>query len=168
MTMVTKVDRIEGAVPVTVMSLDGELDASNYLRLVDDVRELYASGTRNLLLDLSDLSFMASSGLVALFSVVKVMNGEQPPDPEYGWGAFREVSRGLESGDVQTAVQEPQRSRERGRQLLSVGLRHGRRRPRNPRRRRPNPADPGAARGQCSRTDDHDRGRERHDRRGLG
>lgn len=105
MTMVTKVDRIEGAVPVTVMSLDGELDASNYLRLVDDVRELYASGTRNLLLDLSDLSFMASSGLVALFSVVKVMNGEQPPDPEYGWGAFREVSRGLESGDVQTAVQ---------------------------------------------------------------
>jgi anti-anti-sigma factor len=105
MAMVTKVDRIEGAVPVTVMSLDGELDASNYLRLVDDVRELYASGTRNLLLDLSDLSFMASSGLVALFSVVKVMNGEQPPDPEYGWGAFREVSRGLESGDVQTAVQ---------------------------------------------------------------
>jgi anti-anti-sigma factor len=105
MAMVTKVDRIEGAVPVTVMSLDGELDASNYLRLVDDVRELYASGTRNLLLDLSDLSFMASSGLVALFSVVKVMNGEQPPDPEYGWGAFREVSRGLESSDVQTAVQ---------------------------------------------------------------
>jgi anti-anti-sigma regulatory factor len=87
------------------MALDGELDASNYLRLVEDVRQLYADGTRNLLLDLSDLSFIASSGLVALFSVVKVMNGEEPPDPEYGWGAFREVSRGVEAGAVQRNVQ---------------------------------------------------------------
>jgi anti-anti-sigma regulatory factor len=105
MAMLTRVDRIDAGVPVTVMALDGELDASNYLRLVDDVRELYASGTRNLLIDLTDLSFIASSGLVALFSVVQVMNGEEPPDPEYGWGAFREVSRGVEQGNVQTAVQ---------------------------------------------------------------
>jgi anti-anti-sigma factor len=105
MAMQTRVDRIDAGVPVTVMALDGELDASNYLRLVDDVRELYASGTRNLLIDLTDLSFIASSGLVALFSVVQVMNGEEPPDPEYGWGAFREVSRGVEQGNVQTAVQ---------------------------------------------------------------
>lgn len=105
MAMSTKVDRIEAGVPVTVMALDGELDASNYLRLVDDVRDLYASGTRNLLIDLADLTFIASSGLVALYSVVQVMNGEEPPDPEYGWGAMREVSRGVEDGHVQTAVQ---------------------------------------------------------------
>jgi anti-anti-sigma factor len=105
MAMLTRVERIEAAVPVTVMALDGELDASNYLQLVDDVRRLYADGTRNLLLDLSDLSFIASSGLVALFSVVKVMNGEEPPDPEYGWGAFREVGRGVEAGTVQRNVQ---------------------------------------------------------------
>jgi anti-anti-sigma factor len=105
MAMQTRVDRIDAGVPVTVMALDGELDASNYLRLVDDVRELYASGTRNLLIDLADLTFIASSGLVALYSVVQVMNGEEPPDPEYGWSAFREVSRGVESGNVQTAVQ---------------------------------------------------------------
>ncbi|HEV8696556.1 MAG TPA: STAS domain-containing protein [Candidatus Limnocylindrales bacterium] len=105
MAMQTRVDRVDAGVPVTVMALDGELDASNYLRLVDDVRELYASGTRNLLLDLTDLSFIASSGLVALYSVVQVMNGEEPPDPEHGWGAFREVSRGVEQGNVQTAVQ---------------------------------------------------------------
>jgi anti-anti-sigma regulatory factor len=105
MAMLTRVERIEAAVPVTVVALDGELDASNYLQLVDDVRQLYADGTRNLLLDLSDLSFIASSGLVALFSVVKVMNGEEPPDPEYGWGAFREVSRGVEAGAVQQNVQ---------------------------------------------------------------
>jgi anti-anti-sigma factor len=105
MAMLTRVERIEAAVPVTVMALDGELDASNYLQLVEDVRKLYADGTRNLLLDLSDLSFIASSGLVALFSVVKVMNGEEPPDPEYGWGAFHEVGRGVEEGAVQRNVQ---------------------------------------------------------------
>jgi anti-anti-sigma factor len=105
MAMSTRVDRIDANVPVTVMALDGELDASNYLRLVDDVRDLYASGTRNLLIDLADLSFIASSGLVALYSVVQVMNGEEPPDPEYGWGAMREVTRGVEDGHVQTAVQ---------------------------------------------------------------
>ena len=105
MAMLTRVDRVDAGVPVTVMALDGELDASNYLRLVDDVRELYDSGTRNLLLDLTDLTFIASSGLVALFSVVRVMNGEEPPDPEYGWRAFHEVSRGVEEGEVQTAVQ---------------------------------------------------------------
>jgi len=105
MAMLTRVDRIEAGVPVTVMALDGELDASNYLRLVDDVRDLYTSGTRNLLIDLADLTFIASSGLVALYSVVQVMNGEEPPDPEFGWSAFRAVSRGVEEGDVQTAVQ---------------------------------------------------------------
>jgi hypothetical protein len=40
MAMQTTVERVEGRVPVTVMSLSGELDASNYLRLVDDVRPL--------------------------------------------------------------------------------------------------------------------------------
>src|SRR5919108_1943879 len=105
MAMSTRVDRIDAGVPVTVMALDGELDASNYLRLVEDVRDLYASGTRDLLIDLSDLSFIASSGLVALYSVVQVMNGEEPPDPEYGWSAFRAVGRGVEEGNVQTAVQ---------------------------------------------------------------
>jgi anti-anti-sigma factor len=105
MAMQTRVERVDAGVPVTVMALDGELDASNYLRLVDDVRELYDAGTRHLLLDLTDLSFIASSGLVALFSVVRVMNGEEPPDPEYGWRAFHEVSRGVEEGEVQTSVQ---------------------------------------------------------------
>lgn len=105
MAMSTRVDRIDAGVPVTVMALDGELDASNYLRLVEDVRGLYESGTRNLLIDLANLSFIASSGLVALYSVVQVMNGEEPPDPEFGWSAFRAVGRGVEDGTIQTAVQ---------------------------------------------------------------
>ena len=82
MAMQTTVERVEARVPVTVMALSGELDASNYLRLVDDVRPLYDGGSRNLLLDLTDLSFISSSGLVSLYSILKVMQGEEPPDPE--------------------------------------------------------------------------------------
>ena len=52
MAMQTTVERVDAAVPVTVMTLVGELDASNYLRLVDDVRPIYAAGARHLLLDL--------------------------------------------------------------------------------------------------------------------
>ena len=55
MAMQTTVERVEARVPVTVMALSGELDASNYLRLVDDVRPLYGAGARSLLLDLGDL-----------------------------------------------------------------------------------------------------------------
>jgi anti-anti-sigma factor len=104
MAMQTTVERVEGRVPVTVMALSGELDASNYLRLVDDVRPLYAAGARHLLLDLSDLTFIASSGLVALYSIVTLMQGEEPPDPEYGWSALHAMGRGVEEGSVQTAV----------------------------------------------------------------
>jgi anti-anti-sigma factor len=104
MAMQTTVERVEGRVPVTVMALSGELDASNYLRLVEDVRPLYAAGARHLLLDLSDLTFIASSGLVALYSIVTLMQGEEPPDPEYGWGALHAMGRGVEEGGVQTAV----------------------------------------------------------------
>ena len=104
MAMQTTVERVDGRVPVTVMALSGELDASNYLRLVDDVRPLYAAGARHLLLDLSDLTFIASSGLVALYSILMVMQGKEPPDPEYGWSALHEMERGVEEGATQDVV----------------------------------------------------------------
>ena len=93
MAMQTTVERVEGAVPVTVMALSGELDASNYLRLVDDVKPLYDAGARHLLLDMTDLTFISSSGLVSLYSILKVMQGEEPPDPEYGWSALHAMER---------------------------------------------------------------------------
>ncbi len=100
MAMETTIERIEGAVPVTVVRLDGELDASNFEALIDAVRGLYDGGARQLLLDLSGLRFMASSGLVALHSIVRIMHGEPPPDPEAGWSALHTAV-----GPNQTQVQ---------------------------------------------------------------
>jgi anti-anti-sigma regulatory factor len=92
------VSQAEGRVPVTIMALQGELDASNYLDLVARAKDLYKAGTRDLLLELSALSFMASSGLVALHSIALIMRGEEPPDPEHGWGAFRALAKDKEGG----------------------------------------------------------------------
>ena len=100
MAMETTVERIEGPIPVTVVSLDGELDASNFEALIEAVRGLYDGGARQLLLDLSELRFMASSGLVALHSIVRIMHGEPPLDPEAGWSALH-----TPVGHTQTEVQ---------------------------------------------------------------
>ena len=64
-------------VPVTVMRLSGELDASNYESLIKQTQSLYNSGTRNLLLDLEGLEFVSSSGLIALHTMALIMRGEK-------------------------------------------------------------------------------------------
>jgi anti-anti-sigma factor len=92
MALTIDVVGVGGSPPVTVVALGGELDASNYEQVIDAVRTAYAEGARGLVFDLSGLTFMASSGLFALHSAVRIMRGETPPDPEGGWGALHEVS----------------------------------------------------------------------------
>lgn len=88
----------QSRVPVTIMQLQGELDASNYLEVIDHARQLHRAGTQHLLLDLSELSYMSSSGLMALHSMALIMSGDEPLDPEYGWSAFHAVARDVEDG----------------------------------------------------------------------
>ena len=92
MAMTMDVERLGGDTPVTVIALTGELDASNFEQVIDVVRKAYADGSRALVLDLEHLTFMASSGLFALHSAVRIMRGETPPDAEEGWGALHQMS----------------------------------------------------------------------------
>jgi anti-anti-sigma factor len=92
------VTQAEGKVPVIVMQLQGELDASNFQRVIARAKQAYDTGARDLLLDLSDVPYMSSSGLVALHSVAVLMRGETPPDLEAGWGVLRSIGRGRETG----------------------------------------------------------------------
>lgn len=94
--MNTTVDRV--APDVAVVALDGELDASNYRELIAAGQGLYADGARRLVLDLSLLQYMSSSGIVALHSLAVVFRGQQPPDPEAGWSAFHAVSSDANEG----------------------------------------------------------------------
>jgi anti-anti-sigma factor len=101
MVLQTTVEQAEGPVPVTIVVLDGELDASSYERVIDTVRQAYDAGARNLLMDLTNLTFISSSGLVAMHSSLRLMRGEAPPDPEQGWAALRAIRDDVEDGTVQ-------------------------------------------------------------------
>jgi anti-anti-sigma regulatory factor len=92
------VTAVQGTVPVTVLQIQGEIDASNYQRVTERAKQAYDAGTRNLILDLSEVPFIASSALVSMHSVALLMRGEAPPDPDAGWGALHSIDREREAG----------------------------------------------------------------------
>jgi anti-anti-sigma regulatory factor len=92
------VSQEQGRVPVTVVKLDGQLDGQNYRELIDKASELYAGGARDFLLDLDDLKYISSAGLVALHSVALLVRGVPMPDTEAGWSAIRAVGSVGSSG----------------------------------------------------------------------
>lgn len=85
----------KGKVPVSVVHIKGDLDASSYLDLVNTAQKLYNVGARSLLLDLANLDFISSAGLASLHIVMKMFGGEKA-DPEDGWGTYKEIERGLQ------------------------------------------------------------------------
>ena len=97
------VSRMQSNTPVTVIKLDGELDGQNYQELIAKAQELYKAGARDFILDLSDLTYISSAGLVALHSVALLAKGEALPDPENGWSAYRSMGKTSTAG-VQTHI----------------------------------------------------------------
>ena len=92
------VDHVQGRVPVAVLAVRGDLDASNYEALIAQARQVFGAGTGDILLDLSGTTFVSSSGLVALHSIAMLLQGKQPPGAEDGWAAIHAVGRDLGSG----------------------------------------------------------------------
>jgi anti-anti-sigma factor len=108
MAMTIDVEHLGGSPAVTVVALDGELDASNYLQVIEIVRDAYARGARGLVFDFSRLTFMASSGLFALHSAVRIVRGETPPDAEMGWGALHEMAHDHDGTGANVRIAAPQ------------------------------------------------------------
>jgi anti-anti-sigma regulatory factor len=92
------VSQAQGSVPVTVIKLDGQLDGQNFQELIAKAQELHQTGARDFLLDLSDLTYISSAGLVALHSLALLARGEELPDMEGGWAAYRSMGRSNEAG----------------------------------------------------------------------
>lgn len=92
------VEKVIGTVPVAVITINGDLDASNFTELIAKAQSAYQAGIQNILLDLSNTPFVSSSGLVALHSVALLLRGEQPPDLALGWEAIHAMDRDLASG----------------------------------------------------------------------
>jgi anti-anti-sigma regulatory factor len=92
------VSHVQGNVPVTILKLDGQLDGQNYQDLITKAQETFKAGARDFLLDLSDLIYISSAGLVALHSVTLLTRGEELPDTQGGWSTYRSLGRSSEAG----------------------------------------------------------------------
>lgn len=92
------VSQENGKVSVTVIKVAGQLDGQSYKDLIASAQQVVGSGAKNLLLDLSDLTFVSSAGLVSLHVVALIMRGEALPDLEHGWAALKSVGASRESG----------------------------------------------------------------------
>lgn len=99
--MTISISQKHGRVPVTVISLEGRLDGQNYQELIAKGQELFDAGTRDVLLDLTDLSYISSAGMVAFHNIALLLRGETPPSPEQGWSTYRSMGRGRIEGGIE-------------------------------------------------------------------
>jgi anti-anti-sigma regulatory factor len=76
--------------------VDGKLDSQTYEDLIAKARELHESGTRDVLIDLSGLTYISSAGLVALHTIALLLRGTPLPDPGQSWSSVKSMNR--ESG----------------------------------------------------------------------
>jgi anti-anti-sigma factor len=93
----------QGRVPVTILQLAGKLDGSNFTQLIDEANECYLDGVRDLLIDLSQVTFLSSAGVAAIHQVAMVFRGQPVMEAESGWASYHAIDRDRASG-VQSHV----------------------------------------------------------------
>jgi anti-anti-sigma regulatory factor len=87
-----------GRVDITVLGLEGRLDGQTYQALIERAQSIYKDGSRDFLIDLSNLTYISSAGLVALHTVALLVNGHPLPDTEAGWSTIRATGRAGSEG----------------------------------------------------------------------
>ena len=88
----------KSVVPVTVLQVEGRLDGSNYTKLIAEAQALFDAGNRDLVLDLSKLTYLSSAGISALHRVALLFQGKRSADLEEGWAAFHAMERDRGNG----------------------------------------------------------------------
>jgi anti-anti-sigma regulatory factor len=88
----------QGNVPVTILKLAGQLDGQSYQSLIMKAQEVHKGGAVNILLDMEELTYISSAGLVSLHTIALLLRGEALPDPEQGWTALKSMDRSRENG----------------------------------------------------------------------
>ncbi len=89
---------VQGRVPVTILRPEGRLDGQSYQELIAKAAELHEAGARNILLDLTDVTYISSAGIVALHTIALMLRGEPLPNLEDGWNTIRASGRAAGEG----------------------------------------------------------------------
>ena len=92
------VSQNQDASHVKIMQLQGALDGNSYEYFINEAEKLFDEGVRNILLDMSELSFLSSAGLAALHRIARVFRGEDRSTMEEGWSVIHAMGRERDSG----------------------------------------------------------------------
>jgi anti-anti-sigma factor len=87
------ISKKQGRVLVTILELAGILDGSNHAQLEDEAKKIHHDGRRDVLIDLSKLTFMNSSGLAAIQRTAKLFRDQPKAKQESGRAAPHAIDR---------------------------------------------------------------------------
>jgi anti-anti-sigma factor len=77
-----EVSQEQGRRPVTVFHIKGEINITTYEQLEQKAREAFNTGTRDLLLDLTEVTYISSAGIRALNNVFKLLRSDAPEESD--------------------------------------------------------------------------------------
>jgi anti-anti-sigma factor len=65
----------QGSELIAIMKLKGDINASNFVQVNDKAQELYMNPARDLIIDLSDVPSISSTGLAAIHKIALLYSG---------------------------------------------------------------------------------------------
>lgn len=65
----------QGKESIAIMHLKGEINASNFIQVSDKAQEVFMNPARNLIIDLSDVPSISSTGLAAIHKIALLYSG---------------------------------------------------------------------------------------------
>jgi len=77
---------------VTILHIMGNVDASSYTEVIEKAQQIYDEGARNLLLDLSEVPYVSSAGLMALHTVARIFLGQMLNPKDGSRPSFRAIN----------------------------------------------------------------------------
>ena len=103
------VDLEQRSEPIAIMRLQGSVDASDFVQVVDKAQEIYQNPSRNLILDLSGVPSISSTGLAAIHHIALlysgVANSMKHPDLTHNSNARKRVKLLSPQPDVEKALE---------------------------------------------------------------
>ena len=82
----------QGRVPVTVLHVQGDVNASTADQFLAEAQGAYDDGARDMLIDLSGVSLLSSAGLRTLHSIFNMLRSDSPEESDEA------VRKGLTDG----------------------------------------------------------------------
>jgi anti-anti-sigma regulatory factor len=92
------ISQTQGRVAVSIIRISGQLDSQTYQDLIAKAREVITAGAKDVLLDLSDLTYISSAGLIALHTIALLVRGETLPGSDQGWSTLKVMDRTRDGG----------------------------------------------------------------------